>query len=135
MGGCGERITRPPLGKVSGKVTYNGKPVTKGSVIFTPVQGKGGDTGQNAVGQLGSDGSYELTTFDTGDGAILGQHTVTVQADSKDINELNKIRPDGTVPYILPKPAIPEKYTNATKSPLRFTVSAGSNTYDIQLKD
>ena len=43
--GCGEAVARPQLGKVSGKVTYKGKPLTKGSVVFTPVPGKGGETG------------------------------------------------------------------------------------------
>ena len=60
---------------------------------------------------------------------------MTVQSDSRDINEVNKIRPDGTIPYILPKPAIPKNFTNAAKSSLRCTVEAGSKTFDIDLKD
>ncbi|MBX6312095.1 MAG: hypothetical protein IRY99_04130 [Isosphaeraceae bacterium] len=134
--GCGGTDpAKPPLGKVSGKVTYKGKPVTNGSVIFTPVAGKGAETGQVATGQLESDGSFVLTTFDIGDGAVLGQHTVTVEARSEDINKLNQPKEDGTIAYILPKPSVPEKYTKPATSPLRYTVEAGSNHFDIELKD
>jgi hypothetical protein len=134
--GCGGTDpNRPPLAKVRGKVTYNGQPVTKGSVIFTPDLGKGGQTGQVAVGQLESDGSFTLTTFDTGDGAILGQHIVTVEARGEDINTLNKPKADGTIAYVLPKPTVPAKYTNPTSSPLRHTVEAKDNEFVIDLKD
>src|SRR4051812_27764384 len=66
-GGCGSaRGKMPELGKVKGKVTYNGSPVRKGTVSFVPIPGKGGETGQSALGEIGPDGSFELTTFDTG---------------------------------------------------------------------
>ena len=79
--GCGgSDPDRPKLGKVTGTVTYKGKPLTRGSVIFTPISGKVEGGGQIATGQIQSDGSYSLTTFDTDDGAVLGQHAVTVQS-------------------------------------------------------
>src|SRR5262245_37566949 len=125
MGGCGTDPGKPPLGRVHGRVTYNGKPLTHGSVTFTPVAGgKGGATGQIAAGQVGSDGSYALTTFEAGDGAILGQHVVTVQAHEGNVAELNlptnpgqAPRPTsevkggqrvgvGKVPYLTPKAVI-----------------------------
>ena len=77
--GCGSAAGRPKLGKVSGKVTHKGQPVTSGEVTFTPATGKGGESGNVAFGKIGADGSYDLTTFDTGDGAVLGQHIVTVR--------------------------------------------------------
>jgi hypothetical protein len=126
---------RPELGKVSGKVTYKGKPIAKGEVIFTPSKDKGGASGQVATGTIESDGSYSLTTFDTGDGAILGQHVVTVIVPSQDLRELNKPRPDGSIPYILPKGGVPEKYSNVDTSPFRYTVDPGQNTINLELKD
>src|SRR5207248_10914062 len=69
--GCSRDPNMPKLGTVHGKVTYNGKPVDSGTVTFNPILGKGGETGQNATGQIESDGSYEMTTFNTGDDAIL----------------------------------------------------------------
>lgn len=137
LGGCsGTDPDLPKLAKVSGKVTYNGKPVTKGSVIFTPVAGDKGDaSGQVATGQIGADGSYELTTFNTGDGAVIGQHTVTIEAPSEDINKLNQPKEDGTIAYILPKPAVPEKYTKPSSSPLKQTVVEGANVFNLELSD
>jgi hypothetical protein len=135
VSGCSDDRSKPPMAKVTGKVVYKGKPVNNGSVIFTPVAGKGGETGQNATGQLESDGSFTLTTFNTGDGAILGQHVVTVEARGDDLNKLNQPKADGTIAYVLPKPTIPAKYTSPSTSPLRFTVEKTDNNFEIELKD
>lgn len=135
LGGCGGDPNRPKLGKVSGKVTYNGAPVSSGEVVFTPVSGKGGETGQGARGSIGSDGRYEMTTFDTGDGAIYGQHVVTVVVREKGAENLGKPKADGTFDYKLPKAVTPSKYASAEKSHLRCTVDSGSKTFDIDLKD
>src|SRR4051794_19033987 len=80
VGGCGRGLDRPAMGKVRGKVTHGGTQLTSGTVTFTPITGKGGEGGHVATGEVESDGTYVLTTFDTGDGAVLGQHAVTVVA-------------------------------------------------------
>jgi hypothetical protein len=105
--------------------------------MFTPVSQTGGDTGNVAVGQIGSDGAYSLTTFDEGDGAVLGQHVVTVETQKMTMEQLKKqnLTPDGRIIYKMPKPAVPSKYTSGQSSPLRYTVSAGGNTIDIDLQD
>lgn len=133
LAGCGESSGRPPLGRVSGTVTYNGKPVTSGSVNFTPVSGRGGDSGQPAIGQIESDGSYTLTTFDTGDGAVLGQHTVTVE--TRDMSKFRVPKRGERIKYELPKMTIPPKYSDPKTTPLRYTVEPGSKTIDLDLKD
>ncbi len=123
------------MGRVSGTVTYDGKPVDKGRVTFTPVSGEGDSGGTSAMGPIESDGSYSLTTFNTGDGAMAGQHIVTVVVPIEDIDELNKPRPDGSIAYKLPKELIPQKYNDPKSSPLRNTVVAGENNkLDIELK-
>jgi hypothetical protein len=132
--GCNKDSPRPPMGKVSGKVTYDGMPVDKGRVTFTPINGDGDSGGTSAMGVIESDGSYSLTTFNTGDGAMVGQHIVTVVVPTEDIRELNKPRPDGSIPYILPKELIPKKYTDPSQTPLRNTVAAGNNEINIELK-
>ncbi len=132
FGGCSHDPDLPKLGKVHGTVTYKGKPLDTGHIVFTPVMGKGGETGQNATGEINSNGSYELTTFDTGDGAILGQHVVTVTAQT---GEMPKPDQYGQIKYELPKNAVPEKFGTAEKSPLRYTVREGDNTINIELKD
>jgi hypothetical protein len=133
--GCGGTDpAKPKLAKVSGKVTYKGQPVTSGRVAFTPEASKGSSSGQVATGDIGSDGSFRLTTFDTNDGAVLGQHIITVQVLQGNEN-MGKPKPDGTFDYKLPKSVVPVKYTEADKSPLRYTVVEGTNNYEIELED
>jgi hypothetical protein len=135
LDGCGG-AERPPMGRVSGKVTYKGQPVTSGSVIFTPVQGTGAAGGRVATGNIQPDGSYALTTFDTGDGAALGQYVVTVEARGQTTMTGPPIDPKTKRPmYVPPKSTIPEKYGSLDKTPLRYTVESGSKTIDLELKD
>jgi hypothetical protein len=122
----------PKLGKVRGKVSYQGKPLDGGRIVFTPVAGKGGDTGQSATGVIERDGTYEMTTFSTGDGAILGQHVVTVVVQK---GEMPKPDAYSQIKYELPKNLAPSKYASPDKSPLRCTVVEGGTQFDIELKD
>lgn len=137
--GCGTDASRPKLGRVSGKVTYNGQPVTKGIVSFVPRGGPGAETGQSATGEIGSDGSYTLTTFENGDGAVLGEHTVLVMAREEDPAIKGHGMPipnaKGKITIKPAKSLVPEKYATAANSPLRYTVKEGSNPYDIELTD
>src|SRR4051794_37959573 len=70
--GCGSRS----LGKVHGKVTVGGVPVPGGTIMFYPADGPG------AVGAIGQDGVYTLTTHRSGDGATIGSHKVAIHATS-----------------------------------------------------
>ena len=60
--GCGGP-SRPETVPVSGRVTYQGKPVPMGQIMFYP------DQGRPATGAIDADGNYRLTTFTTADGA------------------------------------------------------------------
>jgi hypothetical protein len=134
LSGCSSYDSNmPKLGKVRGKVSYQGKPVNTGRVVFTPVGGKGGDTGQGASGEVESDGTYEMTTFNAGDGAILGQHIVTVVVREK--TAMPKPDADGHIKYEVPKALTPAKYATADKSPLRCTVVEGGTVFDIEMTD
>jgi hypothetical protein len=136
--GCGD-ASKPTLGRVSGKVTYNSQPVPKGIVSFVPRGGPGAQTGQAATGEIGPDGSYSLTTFEKGDGAVLGEHTVLVSAREEDpaIKGHGMPIPDakGRTNLKPAKSLVPEKYATVTNSPLRYTVHEGDNRHDIELKD
>src|SRR5262249_36723844 len=144
MDGCGSNLGLPTLGKVNGKVTYNGRPVTSGTVTFTPLKGTGSESGHVATSPIESDASYTLTTFNTGDGAVLGQHAVTVTfreagADLKTLNLNQGADPNKTATlkpkYVMPKLASPPKYASPSTSPLKYTVKEGQNTFDLELKD
>src|SRR5579885_1203413 len=70
--GCGGR-SKPV--KVSGVLTWDdGKPVEGATVMFIPQF----DKGRQASGFTGKDGSFDLTTFNAGDGAIPGEYKVVV---------------------------------------------------------
>lgn len=145
VAGCGGGGgPKPTTGKVHGKVLYNGKALTKGTVIFVPIPGKGGETGQSASGAIEPDGTFSLTTFNSNDGAILGQHTAVIQSGPE--IEPGSVKGAGTMPGAMPefggknaakpaKPAVPEKYTSVEKSPLKYTVEKEGNTFEIELKD
>jgi len=62
----------PELAAVTGKVLYNGQPLQFGSVTFQPTRG------QPARGEIQSDGTFELSTFSLGDGAVVGSHKVKI---------------------------------------------------------
>jgi hypothetical protein len=81
---CGR--TEKGLYPVRGQVFYEGKPAS-GAVVFFHRQGdpgpKDGSTGGGhatdlASGNVGADGSFELTTFNRGKGAPAGRYAVTV---------------------------------------------------------
>ncbi|WP_437203770.1 hypothetical protein [Planctomicrobium sp. SH664] len=100
--GCAEQ--GPNLAPVKGKVTFNGKPLPMGTVIFTPNQ-----DGPYATGEIAEDGTFVMTTFKPGDGALVGSHSVMINAV------------DGSNPEAPPKAIIPMKYLNQM-SGLKATV-------------
>jgi hypothetical protein len=132
--GCAGDSGRPKVAPVSGKVTQNGKTLTMGDVTFTPTGGMPG-TGHVATGQIGPDGSYRLTTFNTGDGAVLGTHKVTVVVRSPaDMRKMNELK-GGKIAYKLPPSSAPPKYSQVESTPLKFTVEDKDNKIDIPLVD
>ncbi len=73
--GCGNQ--EYPVQSARGKVVCNGKPVTSGSVLFTPMgKPNSSETGKPAVATVSSDGTFVLSTFGRFDGAIVGKHSV-----------------------------------------------------------
>jgi hypothetical protein len=67
------------MGRVSGRVTYNGEPVEFGEVLFLPDSEKG-NTGVPSMGVIGKDGRYTMSTQDPDDGVIAGYHKVGIRA-------------------------------------------------------
>src|SRR5690606_26352927 len=75
LAGCGKK--QPfETAKVTGSVTLDGKPVTEGSVLFTPAQG------WPASGKLDTEGHFTLSTYEDQDGAIVGKHEIAIIAQS-----------------------------------------------------
>ena len=124
IGGCGAKSDHPETLSVSGKVTYKGQPVTKGTVSFMA------DAGQTATGPIQPDGAYRLGTFAEGDGAVAGHHKVMIIADDSDPT----LMPGSSPGYKAPKDLIPKKYSKLETSGLETTVSKETKSYDFDLK-
>lgn len=80
LAGCGDgdQFETAP---VSGTVTLNGEPVTAGTIMLSPISdGDSQLTGKGAAGPVQEDGSFVLTTYEEGDGAILGKHRLAYAA-------------------------------------------------------
>lgn len=121
LAGCGSGRSGTAI--VRGKVTFNGKPVPNGTVNFIP------DTGPSASGEIQADGSYTLTTYKPGDGAVPGTHKVTVVAMQDQTTRL----PEERSP--LPPPIVPVKYTSLATTDLTANVEDKENTINFDLKD
>lgn len=117
-----QATTLPDRFSGSGVATWEGVPLTGGTVIFYPDR-KGL---RPSVGFIGEGGAFELKTDIQGrfeDGAYPGEHRVTVEHYGVD------------APLGAP-PATPTKYAERETTPLRFTVSKvpEDNKYMIDLK-
>jgi hypothetical protein len=142
QGGCDSGI-RYEHAKVHGKVTYQGRPVTFGSVMFIPVNPPKEGLMQPASGSINPDGTYELASQSTS-GAILGEHTVLVIAvDGGKSAEPRSSSKEGDKPpmpangskTVQFKSAIPKKYSDPSTTTLKRKVTPGDNTIDIDLTD
>lgn len=128
LSGCGGNSNRPKTAKVIGKVTYDGKPVETGSLLFVPVGG-----GSPAQGNIATDGTYTLGTFTETDGAILGNFKVMITAWTQPKGgpglPEDAIRGDAG-----PISLIPEIYGDLEKSGLTATVKDEKNTINFDLE-
>jgi hypothetical protein len=108
---------------VKGKVTYKGKAITQGTVMFQPTGG-----GPAAQGNLLSDGTYKLGTYKEDDGAVIGTHKVAIIA----LADLKGMLPEQQA---LPPPIIPDKYLSQDTSGLQAEVKSGDNEINFDLPD
>ena len=100
-----------PVGKVSGRVTYDGEPLVGAEVRFAPV-----GEGRRSIGFVDDGGDYALQYTLDEPGALIGRHKVTVVF----------YQAPGDEPI-----RIPAKYSNGETE---FEVRAGNNRLDIDLK-
>ena len=67
------------LAPVHGKVMIDSKPLFQGKVMFAPVaKGDSVRPGKPAWGNIQPDGTFRLTTLKKDDGAVVGEHWVTI---------------------------------------------------------
>ncbi len=109
--GCYFRPARVP---VSGRVTLDGEPVPFGHIRFVP-----GDA-RAAFGEIENDGHFRLTTFDSGDGCVLGTHKVEVIAR----------HPQGETSI---RHLVPPKYGTAETSDISVEITGPTSDLEVKL--
>lgn len=94
------------------------------------------------MGELDADGHYRLSTFSTGDGAILGAHRVTIQSLelSERIGGAASVEEELRGVPLAPENSsesptwiVPEPYADRETTPLKANVVAGSNKIDLEI--
>ena len=133
VAGCGSG--NPETVKVSGTVTLNAAPVEGATVAFFHPDG-----GQPARGVTDASGAFTLTTFELGDGAVVGQHKVAVSK----IDESAQKAPRGSEELDTPtsnadlsetaKHLLPVQYSSPSTSGLTVDVKKGLEPVVLDLK-
>ena len=127
--GAGDSAVAP----VSGLVSVGGKPLKFGRVCFYP------EKGRPAIGEIGADGRYQLTTVRSGDGAAMGKHRVTVEAVevtgapktmAEESLQAGKGAPAPTVKWFAA-----ERFSRLQSTDLVADVKAGDNQIDFKLPE
>jgi hypothetical protein len=118
LSGCGQSETVT----VTGTVMLNGQPAANAEVIFTPSKGR------VASGSTDAAGRFTLSTAKPNDGAVPGDHKVTVV----------EYYPPGKPPPMTVKGApsrFPPEYADTSQTPLAAKVERGKTndfTFDIK---
>lgn len=108
----------PTLAPVRGQVTYQGAPLRRGTIVFTPDAKRGGH-GPLASADIQSDGSFTLHTGDL-PGAVVGWHRVTIVAVEAAAAAQGQR-------FAVPRSLIPEKYRDPELSGLMCEVRNKDN--------
>src|SRR5262245_53617090 len=121
---------RPTLAKVKGTVTLDGKPLPFGTVTFE-AKGVRPATGKIVNGEI-----VEVTTYDPGDGAPVGEHRVAVTANAEPGPAVVANPGDAKAPkgdYMSGKSLIPSAYNDPGTSGLTAEIKKGENTVEVKL--
>jgi len=125
VAGCGS--DRLPVAPVTGTVSYGGKPLEFGSVMFQP------DEGPPGRGTIQPDGTFTLSTYSEGDGAVIGHHKVRIAAFESQRPSNMAAPPDAPREPGVGHSQIPRKYSNLDTSGLRVEVKASNEPFEFHL--
>jgi hypothetical protein len=119
--GCGSG--GPARASVTGKVEFDGQPVTEGTILFVPT----GDTKGPAAGTIIKDGSYTLSAKE---GPVIGKNKVEIKGTRKTGKKVKAVPPasgefDETEQYI--------PYNFNTKTTLEKEIKSGENGIDFKM--
>jgi hypothetical protein len=127
--GCGGS-DKPKLAPVTGVVTLDGQPIEGAAVMFMPTAG-----GRPAHGSTDAHGRFELMTFKTGDGALVGEHRVSVtKMKLSGVTTTDDGLSGTTDPTAIKQEWLtPEKYASPETSGLTATVKKGMDELKFDL--
>ena len=110
---------------VQGQVTFEGQPLTTGSLVFKPHSEKGNPSKFEPASTINADGSYQLFTAER-EGAPPGWYKVSVVAQAP---------PDEKNPYAATRSLIPARYAEVETSNLEIEVveKPRPDAYDLKL--
>jgi len=112
---------RPPVFKTSGRVTWNGSPAAGATVAL-----QSRTRNLAASGTTDRDGMFTLTTWRPGDGAVAGEHLVTITT-----SVTTGFTPEGRP---IQENDMPPKYSDPEKSGLTTTISEkGKNVLSFEV--
>ncbi|QDT98886.1 DUF4198 domain-containing protein [Gimesia aquarii] len=122
---------RPETYPVTGTVNFEGKPLEGATIVFRSSSGEP----QAAVGRSNAEGEFQLRTFEDGDGAIAGEHTVSITCVKTEgppaganLDEVDVVVKEVSL--------IPEKYGDFKKSGLSAKVSKeNENVFNFDLEN
>ncbi|MBV8901837.1 MAG: hypothetical protein JOY92_17185 [Verrucomicrobia bacterium] len=116
LAGCGDG--GPKRVKVTGKVYYQDKPYPRAHVWFIPESPSDGQPAQSSA-MAEQDGSFTMTTPNTGDGVVPGRYKVGIRLATKGP----------------PPPPGLQKYSTAKTTPITVDVPPeGLTDYELRLK-
>ena len=110
--GCGHSTA---TAIVNGTVRFDGQPLADASVVFEPTDGS-----RPSAGTTDASGKYTLRFNPTTEGAIAGEHIVSIRTAPAE--------PDPENPAV---ERLPSKYHSATE--LKATLKSGRQTIDFDL--
>lgn len=133
--GIGCSSEQPNTYPVSGTVLFNKIPVEGAGVMFQPVEG-----GSYGFGVTDQNGSFVISTFEIGDGAIPGEHRVTVKmqtetgligspTDGLASDDTTQESPTLTRPMV----ELPSRYGKADTSGLTVIVESSMDPINLEL--
>lgn len=135
--GCGPGAdpNRRPTAPVTVTLTMEGKPVADAMVIFIATEKP-----MPAAGKTDANGVAQLTTYETGDGAVIGLHKVQVlKTEATTAMPAAELDSEAYDPEAIPtnvqtKSLVPGKYTNSGTSGFTADVKTGANAFKFDMK-
>lgn len=117
----------PGRGDVSGKVTYQGKPLVWGTVQFE------GSDGMLKQSNINNDGTYSIPDVAAGE-AKVAVSSINPKSSDFQPRVVEGRPPPPPRPEVKGWFPIPKQYDTPHSSGLTYPIKAGSNVIDIELK-